>query len=147
MIDRETYGMLGFQELGGGYDNEAYVLAGMLLCAADNLRYGQGDYPENLQEAMRQFELYALGKQREVMRNRASAEEAFWSGESCFLANFADSGKAYGILKSFELHRLSPRFHSTSFNDMIVEARAKHEAARRAEEARRPKGFWESLFG
>ena len=141
--EQENFEMMGFYRLGGGYDNDAYLLAGILMNAAVNLKYRTGDYPEEIQQALRQFEQYALAKEDEVRRKRMKAEEAYYNGDCCALAKFADSGEAYGIIRGFDRHRLSPTFKSTSLNNDIIRARTEYSAAHQP----KSKGFWESLFG
>lgn len=141
--EAEGFNMLGFTRLGGGYDSDAYTLAGIIINAATNLKYHSGEYPQPLQDAMHKLEAYALAKDNEISRNRARAEESFYNGDCCFLAEFAGSYKVYNIFREFDLHRLSPNFQSTSLNQEITKARAEYAAAHPP----KPKGFWESLFG
>ena len=141
--EAEVFNALGFHRLGGGYDNDAYTLAGIIINAAENFKYQSGDYPQQLQDAMHQLEAYALAKDEEISRNRTRAEDSFYSGQCCFLAEFAGSHKVYHIFREFDLHRLSPNFKSTALNQEITKARAEYAAAHPP----KPKGFWESIFG
>ena len=134
---------IGFYNLGAGYDNDAYFLAGIIINALSTLKYSSGDYPEQLQGAMHKLEAYALAKDGEIFRKKARAEESFYTGGCCVLAEFAGSHKVYNIFKKFDLHRLSPNFQSSSLNQAIKNARAEYAATHPP----KPKGFWESLFG
>ena len=141
--EAENFNTIGFYRLGGGYDSDAYILAGIIINAMDTLKYRSEDYPKALQDAMHKLEAYALAKDGEINRNRARAEESFYNGECCVLADFAGSHKVYNIFREFDLHRLSPDFQSPSLNQDIRNAKAKYAAAHPP----KPKGFWSSLFG
>ena len=141
--EEENFRVTGFYHLGGGYDSVAYILTGVIINALSNLKYRSEDYPEQLQDAMHKLEAYALAKDDEINRNRAKAEESFYNGECCFLAEFSGSHKVYNILRKSDLHRLSPNFQSSSLNQDIKNARTEYAAAHPP----KPKGFWESLFG
>lgn len=139
--ERDALYSIGYSRLGAGYDNDAYVLAGGLINAAANLKNQYGDYPSAIQDALHQFESYALVKEGDVSRECVEATEAFWRGESRFLSEFASVRKAYLIIYEFTLHRLAPEFQDERLNEEIRRAREKHEAAMR------PKSFWKNLFG
>ena len=141
--EAESFSATGFYHLGGGYDRDAYILAGIIINALSNLKFRSGDYPEPLQDAMHKLEAYALAKDDEINRNRARAEESFWNGGCCVLADFAGSHKVYNILRNSDLHRLAPNFQSLSLNQDIKNAKAKYAA----EHPPKPKGFWASLLG
>ena len=131
MTNSEGLIMIGYHHLGGGYDNEAYILAAKIWGAAQDfhLKYGSDDYPQTLQEAMRCLESYAIAKDREIKSNRMRVEESIYNGDCNVLVDFADSSKVYGLIKEFDLHRLSPVFKSEALNAAINKARAEHVAS------------------
>ncbi|MBQ4199099.1 MAG: hypothetical protein II649_04370 [Kiritimatiellae bacterium] len=141
--ETEAFRVIGFHHLGGGYDSDAYILAGIIINALGTLKYHSGEYPEPLQDMMHKLESYALAKDEEINRNRARAEESFYNGDSFFLAEFAGSHKVYSIFRKADLHRLSPNFQSSSLNQAIRNARTEYAA----KYPPKPKGFWASLFG
>ena len=132
----------GFSLLGHGYDQDAYILAGVISDAVERLRYPpNGDYPQSLQDAMHHLEEYALAKDREVALMRIRSERIFANGG--MRLSYANSSKVYDLFLRFDLYRLSPNFKSASLNQRISGARA---ASVRIHPPK-PKGFWGSIFG
>lgn len=138
--EQRTYLVTAITRLGGGYDPDLLILAGMLIQAADNQRNRTGPYLTAIQQGLQQFEELALAKQIQ----RRQRDEIFRDDEMddvpfVFTANNPDQEDVYRIFKEFDLHRLSPTFKSESLNESIRKAQAAHTP--------KPKGFWDSLFG
>lgn len=149
--DARLLSMNGFYHLGAGYGDEAYILAAIIISAAETLKYSSEDYPQQLQEAMRQLEAYALSKDEEI----DAARSRFWNAYGgsfddneaiSFYSldlNRASIYKVYEIFERFDLHRLSPSFKNASLNQKITKARAEYAMAHPPKR----KGFLERLFG
>lgn len=117
-----------------------------------------GDYPEEIQEALKRIEEYAIAKGEE--RYARSDEEQYAHNDKvqlfdkidfetfnrpidCMGCRKSKYDLFYELIARFELGRLRPDFQDEELNGKIRKAREEYAAAHPL----KPKGFWESLFG